>query len=703
MSHLDREPRAGRCEPPGPRGQPLARSEAETLRAEVLHLTQELEHVRESESSLRRSEERLSLALKGAGLGLWDLDNRAQRMIVDERYAAILGYTLDELDTSLETWEAMVHPEDLPNVEVRSKAHGQGLTPIYEAEYRMRSKSGEWVWVLDRGTVLERDEHGRPARTAGTHLDITERKRAEAAIAEALERFEAVFQHAPSVAIQGLDRSGRVLRWNEASRSLYGFTAERAIGLSMQTLLRMDAPARASFEAELVQMWDTGTPSEASERSLSSQDGSRRWVYSTMFPVRAHGLTLEIFCMDVDISARKKAEEERRALEAQVQQTQKLESLGVLAGGIAHDFNNLLMAILANADLALAEPSGLSTARPYVEEIERASRRAADLTRQLLAYSGKGSFDVRLLDLNEVVQDMISLLRASVVKTAVFSFSLEAGLPAIEADVAQVQQVIMNLIINASEAIDDHPGAIVVYTRSVRCDGRRLDDRVLLEPCLPGDYVCLEVSDTGCGMTEDTKRRLFDPFFTTKFTGRGLGMAAVLGIVRAHHGAICVRSRPGSGTRFHVLFPASSTEIPVRPTGETLSRAPNRGGSVLVVDDEPAVRLAAERMLARLGFQVLSAADGREALVLFAAADPKIECVLLDLTMPHMDGEETLRRLRALDPDTRVVVASGYSEQDVRSRFRGEKPQVFIQKPFSLTTLADAIDAALDQGGARTD
>ncbi len=390
-----------------------------------------------------------------------------------------------------------------------------------------------------------------------------------------------------------------------------------------------------------------------------------------------------------------KAEEERHKLEAQMLEFQKLESLGVLAGGIAHDFNNLLMAILGNADLARSLLPPASPARPNVEEIVRASQRAADLCRQMLAYSGKGRFVVGRYDLSEIVQEMAQMLEVSVSKKASLRYSFAAELPAVRADATELRQVIMNLITNASESLGDESGVISVSTGVLECDRAYLSGSHLDDKLPEGRYVYLEVADTGCGMDEETQRRIFDPFFSTKFIGRGLGLAAVLGIVRGHRGAIKVHSEPGQGTTFRILLPALDWEAKEPAPSPAVNAHPPRGGTILLVDDDPAVRHVAAQMLDGLGFKVLTAADGREGLEVFRQHDGEMDCVILDLTMPEMGGEEVFGELRRLRSDICVILSSGYNEEDVTQRFVGQRLAGFIQKPYTSAKLRVTLNRVL--------
>lgn len=386
---------------------------------------------------------------------------------------------------------------------------------------------------------------------------------------------------------------------------------------------------------------------------------------------------------------------EQRRMEAAFQQAQKLESLGLLAGGIAHDFNNLLTPVLGYAELLKLRVGSDPEAVQMIESIMTAANTAAQLTGQMLAYAGKGRLLVMPLDLSIVVRKMAGLLSASVSKKAELLCDLPDDLPAIEVDPSQVQQVVLNLLTNASESLAATYGVVQVSTRVVTATAADLASRFVPEPPIAGDYVVLEVSDTGCGMSEETLSRIFDPFFSTKSTGRGLGLAALLGIVRGHRGTVKVRSVPGQGTTFEVFFPCSSQKaITNRP--ESFQAEPVQG-IVLVAEDEEGVRTLVEQTLARAGLQVVLVRDGQEAVDVYAQRREEIGCVLLDLTMPRLSGSEALAEIRLIDPTVPVVIMSGFSEEGLASQFAGTPLVGTIQKPFRPGQLLDLMRTALMQ------
>jgi two-component system, cell cycle sensor histidine kinase and response regulator CckA len=438
-------------------------------------------------------------------------------------------------------------------------------------------------------------------------------------------------------------------------------------------------------------------PFDRQYRIVRVLDGMTRWVHGRGELVfGAEGAPKRMIGTIRDITEEHEARQREMELEAQMRQAQKLESLGVLAGGIAHDFNNVLMAILGFADLARRELPPDSPADSKLAEIMRVSHHAADLCRQLLAYSGRGRLVVGPLDLSRLVADTRNMLEISLGHRAVLDCRLGHGLPPIEADASQVRQVLMNLVLNAGEAFGDAGGTVTITTSSARFDRARLDGYELGIERAEGDHVVLEVSDDGCGMEPETMARIFDPFFSTKFTGRGLGLAAVIGIVRGHRGAIRVDSRPGRGTTFTLLFPAApglvSAETPPEPA-EAMWRG---SGSVLLVEDDDTIRAVCTQMLDSLGFTVLAAADGSEALRRFRERRAEVRCALLDLTMPGLSGEDTFAALRELDPRLPVVVSSGFSQEDVVERFAGKGLAGFLQKPYRLGDLSAALRRALE-------
>ncbi len=482
---------------------------------------------------------------------------------------------------------------------------------------------------------------------------------------------------------------GTIYEANEAFARLLGYdAADIAAGAVEWTAINPSGfEARDARAREEVEERGLCTPYE---KELLHRDGRR-------VPVMVGGARFDRsrsagVAFALDISDAKRRERERDELQAKLLHVQKLESLGVLAGGIAHDFNNLLTAILGGAATALLSLPDDSPARVDIDAVLGAARRAADLTRQLLAYSGKGHFQVKPLDLSRTVKELAVLLETTISRRVQLRLELGSGLPAIAADSSQLQQIIMNLVLNAAEAMGDEVGTVIVATGLQELDAPDVDLHFATEALAPGRYVYLEVHDTGVGMEPHTLAQIFDPFFTTKFTGRGLGLAAVQGIVRAHHGAIRVDSEPRRGSTFKVLFPAT-TEPALEPAP---ARAGYRGaGLVLVIDDDTAVRTTLRRMLTHFGFSVLEAENGQEGIDAFRNRAADVVLVVLDVTMPVMGGEEAFRELRAVRADIPVLLSSGHDEIEATRRVTARGFTAFLQKPFAPSDLVAKLEALL--------
>ena len=418
-------------------------------------------------------------------------------------------------------------------------------------------------------------------------------------------------------------------------------------------------------------------------------------------PLRdAHGEIDGLLVISRDVTQFNRDEADKREFARRLQETQKLESLGVLAGGIAHDFNNLLTVILGSANLARLEVPPSSNARECLARIEITSLRAADLCKQMLAYSGKALFVVRRLNLNHLVEETTELLQLSISKKAALQLQLSLSLPPVLADATQLQQILMNLVINASDAIGTRDGVIRIRSGLVRVDRASLRGFSPATDIPAGEYVFLEVSDNGSGMSPEVRDKIFDPFFSTKFTGRGLGLAAVLGIVRSHSGAITVESELGKGSAFRLLLPRA--EGPVDEVASPLARTETwKGhGTILLAEDEEQVRMTTAGLLTAGGFTVDLAENGRSAIQKFQASPGRYRAVLLDLSMPNGDGEEAFHEIRRIEPHAHVLMMSGFGPQEVLDRFAGKGLSGFIQKPFLATELIAALRKVLD-GSAR--
>jgi PAS domain S-box-containing protein len=498
-----------------------------------------------------------------------------------------------------------------------------------------------------------------------------------------------------------VDLSGTFISVNDSFLRIVGYSGEEVIGKNFSQFT--DPEAAQKTYRTFHQVFLSGESIKRYEFEFFRKTGDKRYIDVSISMVKSSAGSCQGFRgIARDITDLKAAEEERRNLEARMREVQKLESLGVLAGGIAHDFNNLLMAILGNADLALYSLPPASPTRHNIEEILKVSQRAADLCRQMLAYSGKGRFVIGRYNLGEIIREMTQMLEVSISKKASLRYAIADDLPSVEVDATQMRQIIMNLITNASEALGEQNGLISLSCGAKNCDRAYLADSYLDDDLPAGSYVFLEVSDTGEGMDTETQKRLFEPFYSTKFIGRGLGLAAVLGIVRSHKGAIKVVSERGKGTSFLILLPAVDRAPLEEFSPEEQDKPIGEGGTILLVDDDAHVRQVASEMIAYMGFKVLTAVDGREGLEIFRTHLQEINGVILDLSMPKMGGEEAFREFRQLRPDLPIILSSGYNEQDVIQRFTLDGLDGYLQKPYSLSNLREVLERVLD-GEKRND
>jgi PAS domain S-box-containing protein len=681
----------------------------------VLGHAQDITERVRAEEALKESEQRFRSMADTAPVFIWMCDTNGECQFVNKAWLDFSGRTFEqELGRG---WAEGLHPEDRKRgladftkaVERRER---------FWAEYRMRRADGEYRWILDTGTPRFNSD-GQYAGYIGSCLDVTDARqdrealrvaRDELAIrvaertAELLQAIEALRQSeqdyqvladlAP-VGIFRTDAAGRCIYLNERACEICGVGAEEARQGRWDRILEPDDQIRLAAEWRRVV---AGSGPGSLEHRIKRRDGSTVWALTHFAAERVSGGQVTGCIGTVaDISDRKRAEEENRKLEAQVQHAQRLQSLGILAGGLAHDFNNLLTIILGNARIALLDLPPNSPAVERLAEIETATSRAAELTNQMLAYSGKGRFTLQAVNLSRLAEETAHLLQTVISRKTAIQCSLPADLPAIDADPAQIRQVVMNLITNAAEAIADGNGAIRVSTGVVDADrtylaGAYFDDR------LPeGRYVYLEVADTGCGMNPETQAKIFDPFFTTKFTGRGLGLAAAIGIVRAHRGTLQVSSEPGAGSTFRLLFPRSDKQEEVRVEEPPRGGVWRGRGMVLVVDDESGMRSLARTILENSGFTVLTARDGDEAILLFRRNAADVVAILLDLTMPAMSGEEAAAELQRIRPGVPIILSSGYGEHEATGRLASKGLAGFLQKPYEPAALTDTLLRALEQ------
>jgi PAS domain S-box-containing protein len=653
-------------------------------------LGREIGERRRTEEQLRQMQSTLLQAQRIGRVGSWEEDLAARALSWSEETFRIFGQDPATFQPTEEAFFTSVHPDDLERVKKAVLAAYEGGVR-YDVEHRIRRPDGSESFVHEMAEIV-RDDEGKPVRMIGTVQDITERHYAEERLEWERNLLRTLIDNVPDY-VFFKDHEGRFIMSNVAGQRVLGVhNADDLVGKSEADFLPAEiAMIYAAADGEVLQ---TAQPIINREEPLVTRTGEKRYLLTTRIPLKdSRGQITGIIGVSRDITERKRAEDERNVMERKFQETQKLESLGVLAGGIAHDFNNLLTGILGNASMARMELASDSPLQPFLEQVETSSQRAADLCKQMLAYSGRGRFVIQRLNLSELAQETLHLLQVSISKKVALKLDLVEDLPGVMADATQIRQIIMNLVINASDAMRDKGGLITIKTSTLHADRNYVEDLVGAAELAPGNYVVIEVTDNGCGMSAQTKAKIFEPFFTTKFTGRGLGLAAVLGIVRGHKGALKVESEVGRGSTFRLLLPAAGAATGDTKVFRRVASEWRGNGTVLVIDDEESVRMVSKKMLTTLGFDVITASNGEQGLNLYRAQAEGISAVLLDLTMPQMDGEETFRGLRQLRSDACVVLMSGFNEQEAGARFVGKGLAGFLQKPFTPDELRERLAA----------
>lgn len=639
--------------------------------------------------------------------GVFVYDCEARHTVFATRaFYELLGFAEQEAPyRTSQLRSAVIHDDD--RALVKSTVQQAASLPRHQhadVTFRMRIADGEWRWVHTRGAplFLNGAPSGEVRYLVCVAEDVTERRHAEEALAQSADSLRLAQELANVGSYDRNLHDGRV-HWSEQMFRIHGADPVRddpnAMGDLIERFVHPDD--RAILRKAMRQLATTGRAGPYAYRVVHA-DGTVRNVVGQGAILRDRdGLPIRRVGSVIDVTARTAAEEERALLESKVREVQKLESLGVLAGGIAHDFNNLLVGILGNASVSLLDMPVSSPAHAAVTAIERAARDAASLTRQLLAYAGKGRFLLEPLDLSVLTRQLRPVLQTALGARASLLNELAEHLPVVHADAEQLRQAIVNVVTNAAEAIGERAGTVKIITTELELDEARLRRCVSGHRATPGLYVCVAVQDDGVGMDDATLARVFDPFFSTRLAGRGLGLAATLGIVHGHSGALDVTSAPGRGTTMRLYFPAAYSEkerskpAATHSTGQHSTRSRLK---VLVVDDDSHVRALAHRVLERLNYDATEVADGVEALDFLRVDPTQVDAVLLDMTMPRMNGEDTLRGIRALAPWMPVILMSGHDEREVTPRLLEHGLGGYLQKPFTVDALASMFARVVGPG-----
>ncbi len=594
-----------------------------------------------------------------------------------------LGRNIDEF----------IHPDSMKDIKKRVKLIYEKKINVGLIEEKFIRTDGKTILTEVMASRIDYD--GKPASLV-VFRDISDKKITEQRLKESEASYRELFNSAiDSIYIQ--DENGVFLDVNEGAVKMYGYPKEFFIGKTPEIL---SAPGMNDFkivkkclakalkgEPQQFEFWGKRKNGEIFPKIVRVSKG------------KFFGKNV-IFAFSLDISESKKAEEERRIIEAQIRHTQKLESLGILAGGIAHDFNNLLTGILGNAGLARMDIPAGNPVLKSIKNIETTAVRAADLCNQLLAYSGKGRFVILPIAINVTIKEMTKLLETSLSKKIKINFEFSKESPIIEVDVSQFRQIIMNMILNASDSIGDKQGKITIKTGVLKKIERKSGLNLFLtENIKPCKFAYIEISDDGDGMEPEVIERIFDPFFTTKSNGRGLGLSAVIGIVKGHKGIISINSKLSKGTEFRIYFPASS-KLPIHETTEDSKIEKWKSkGLILVADDESSIIELCETILSKYGFNVISAKDGKDAIKKFRKNYEKIVLVLLDMTMPGKNGIEVMEEISNIKPDVKAILSSGYNKDDAVKNFSESGFKDFLEKPYSPEKLIKIVKKVLSKPG----
>ncbi len=649
------------------------------------------------EEALRKSEGRFRAIFNGSSIGVCILNNQGRLVSSNPAFCRMLGYGEDELHNM--NYAQFIHSEDVEKNRSLFWNLQAGDIDRYFLESRMIRKDMTFIWARMNVSLFP-GASGSADFVIVMAEDITEQKRSREALRRSEERHRAILETLPDMMfIQQSD--GTFVDFHAGSPEDLYVPPRQFLGRKPADIFPPDI-ARAIQES-ITRAMSSGRM-QSMEYSLLISPEEELWFEARII---RYGQDM-VLTIVRNITAQKKMEEEERRLREQMLQVHKMKSLSELAGGVAHDFNNLLMGILGNADLAqmelarMAVPSGNSV-HENLRQIMRATRRAADLTSQMLAYSGQGRLTSNAQDLSLIMKEMAHLLEAFVSPRVSLRFNLPENLPLVNADVSQISQMTVSLVTNSSEAIGDRPGAISVTTGAIEADREYLSSMYIDDNLPAGPYIFLEVADTGCGMDDATRERMFDPFFSTKFPGRGLGLAALLGIVRGHGGAVHVQSRSGLGTTIRILFPAIERRAEPRPSRPSLDTvAGHAGGAVLLVDPEQVICDLVAKALERAGYCVYPVPDAPSALKTFRAHADSIVCVILDVMRPHLGGPEILSRIRASNPNVPVIITG--AAEDFNLNMQGiipaESVQGYLKKPYDMPSLLDLLNRILSERSA---
>ena len=680
-------------------GTPVFSSEGSFV--SFIGISRDITDRKQSEDTLRESEERLKLTLEAVNDGVWDWNISTGKAVFSPSYYTMLGYEPYEFNQDYNTWRSLVHPEDIDRAETEINeciAKNVG----YSIEIRMRTKTDDWLWILSRGKTVEVDGRGNPVRMVGTHSVITERKRVEEALREGEQRLHSIIDGSPIPAFV-IGKDHRVIHWNKALEEMSSIKHEEVLGTNehWKAFYTEKRPCMADLlvdeSVELVPQWYSGNyiKSPLIESAYEATDffpalgENGKWLRFTAGAIRdSKGIVVAAIETLEDIT-------DRKVLEFQLRQAQKMEAIGTLAGGIAHDFNNILSAVLGYTEMALGAVDKTSPLRRYLDQVYKAGERARDLVKQILTFSRQSDQNPRPLRVSPIIKEVLKLLRASLPTTIKIRQDIQSDLDTVLADPTHIHQILMNLCNNAAHAMRETKGELKVSLVPVEIKGS--DALIIQHGVTPGMYLNLTVSDTGHGIDPVIVERIFDPFFTTKKPGEGtgLGLSVVYGIIKSYGGTINVQSEVGKGTEFRVHLPLL---VDTEEEREEKVAAHIVGGEecILFVDDEEDLVNLGKDMLTGLGYQVVGRTSSLEALELLRSRPDRFDLVITDMTMPNMTGSELAQEIMRIRPGIPVILCTGFSEAITPEKAKALGLREFIMKPIIKNQIAAAISRVLN-------
>jgi PAS domain S-box-containing protein len=656
-----------------------------------LSLIQDITERKQAEKELQESEERLTFVMEGSQLGFWDWNIETGEVQRNERWAGMLGYSIQEVELNVKQWTDLIHTDERAVAWKSIQDHLEGRTPVHEVEYRILCKDGKYKWILDQAMVVKHDQQGRPLRMSGTHSDITERKQAEDALKESEEKYRLLVNNLPGIVFKGF-KDWSVEFYDNGVEGLTGYNMHQFNSGKKKWIDLIVKEEVESAKQTFIKALKTDKSYVRNYR-LAIRDGNIVWIQERGFIVCNQDGDIEyVSGVFYDITDRKKAEEDKEKLEEQLVQAQKMESIGTLTGGIAHDFNNILGIILGNTELAMDDVPEWNPTKVYLKEVRTASLRAKDVVHQLLSFARKTTLEKKPTNIIPIIKETLTWLRSSIPSSIEIRPNMTKDVDTIIADPTQIAQVLINFSTNASHAMPDG-GILEVSLKNVELN----KDTAVQYPDLgPGRYVNLTVSDTGHGISQEEIDRIFDPYFTTKEIGKGtgLGLSVVHGIVKSHGGAISVDSELGRGTIFHIYFPvieeAAAIEI------ETVEELPTGNERILLVDDEESLVYIGRNRLEQLGYQVETRMNPLEALELFRSKPDQFDLIIMDMTMPEMTGDKLTGEILNIRPDIPLILCTGFSEKINGKKAKEIGAAGYLDKPHDKRELAKKVRQVLD-------